>query len=228
MLERGQWWISHELNYTPKEKRKTQSNMREYLNDNNLAYHFWPHPDNVKGIIDLASSVREISRQGLFDYRVLGNVHVITASGVGGGSLVYSNVTLEPHSTVYKDWPTQHEGKKIEEYFDQARKFIGVNKITTTAALSTNKLEKTKTFQEAGDALLNEGDNTIVSIKRDSTGRPVTDQNGKPISDFDIDLSISDVPAGLSIEIPPPQEKINEINTLLGQNNICERQGDVT
>jgi hypothetical protein len=30
---------------------------------------------------------------------------------------------------------------------------------------------------------------------------PVIDQNGNPISDFDIDLSITDVPAGLSIEI---------------------------
>jgi hypothetical protein len=45
------------------------------------------------------------------------------------------------------------------------------------------------------------------------------------IPDFDIDLSITDVPAGLSIEIPPTQEKINEINTLLGQNSVCERQG---
>jgi choline dehydrogenase-like flavoprotein len=225
ILERGQWWISHELNYTPKETRKTHPNMREYLTDNNFAYHFWPHPDNVKGIIDLASAVREISKQGLFDYNILGNVHVITASGVGGGSLVYSNVTLEPHSTVYKDWPTQYDGKKIEEYFEQARTFIGVNKITTTAGLSTNKLEKTKTFQEAGQALLNEGDDTIVNIKKDSTGKPITDQNGKPISDFDIDLSITDVPAGLSIEVPPSQEKIQEINTLLSQNNVCERQG---
>lgn len=72
ILERGQWWISHELNYTPKEKRKNPPNMREFLSDKNLAYHFWPHPDNVEGIIDLASSVREISKQGLFDYSVLG------------------------------------------------------------------------------------------------------------------------------------------------------------
>jgi GMC oxidoreductase len=80
-------------------------------------------------------------------------------------------------------------------------------------------------YQEAGQALLNEGDDTIVSIKRDSNGTPITDQNGKHISDFDIDLSITDVPAGLSVEIPPQQENINEINELLSQNNVCERQG---
>jgi len=212
VLERGQWWISHELNYTPTRDRKTFPNMREYLTDNSRAYHFWPHPDNVKGIIDLASSVREISKQGLFDYRVLGNVHVITASGVGGGSLVYSNVTLEPHPSVYRDWPTQHDGKKLEDYFGKAKAFIGVNRITTTAGLSPNKLEKTKMFQEAGEALLDEGDNTIVNVKKDTAG--------KPIPDFDIDLSITDIQ--FDKQVPPSEE---EIKRLLNQNNVCERQG---
>lgn len=224
VLERGQWWISHELTYSQKENRKTFPNMREYLKDNDHAFHFWPHPDNIKGIIGLASSVREISKQGLYDYRILGtNVHVVTASGVGGGSLVYSNVTLEPHYSVYKDWPTQHDGKKIEEYFEKARTFIGVNKITTTAGLGTNKLQKTKTFQEAGEALLKDGDNTIVTVKRDASGNPVTDQNGKLIPDFDIDLSITDVPAGLFDGQAPPTE--GDLKGLLTQNNVCERQG---
>ncbi len=213
VLERGQWWITHELNYTPKEKRKTSPNMREFLEDNKRPYHFWAHPDNVKGELALLSTAKELSKTGLYDLRILGNVSVICASGLGGGSLIYSNVTLQPHPSVYRDWPTQSDGKKLEDYFDIAKAFIGVNKITTNAGLSGNKLEKTKVFQEAGQALIDEGYQNIVNTKI---------EGGKTVGDFDIDLSITNVPGGLfDAQQPPPQE----VERLLKQNNDCQRQG---
>jgi cholesterol oxidase len=213
VLERGQWWITHELNYTPNEKRKTSPNMREFLEDNKRPYHYWAHPDSVKGVLELLSTVRELSKTGLYDLRILGNVSVICASGLGGGSLIYSNVILPPHPSVYRDWPTQSDGKKLEDYFDIAKAFIGVNKITTNAGLSGNKLEKTKAFQEAGQALIDEGYQNIVNTKI---------EGGKTIGDFDADLSITNVPGGLfDAQQPPPQE----IERLLKQNNDCQRQG---
>lgn len=213
VLERGEWWISHELNYTPKEKRKTSPNMREFLEDNKRPYHFWAQPDSSEGVLELLSTAREMSKTGLYDLRILGNVSVICASGLGGGSLIYSNVTLPPHPSVYRDWPTQSDGKKLEDYFDIAKAFIGVNKITTNAGLSGNKLEKTKAFQEAGQALIDEGYQNIVNTKI---------EGGKTVGDFDADLSITNVPGGLfDAQQPPPQE----IERLLKQNNDCQRQG---
>jgi choline dehydrogenase-like flavoprotein len=50
ILERGQWWLSHELNYTPKANRKRPLNMREFLEDNGRPYHTWAHPDSVTGV----------------------------------------------------------------------------------------------------------------------------------------------------------------------------------
>ncbi|MCE8422906.1 MAG: hypothetical protein J5U17_01490 [Candidatus Methanoperedens sp.] len=213
VLERGEWWISHELNYTPKEKRRANPNIREFLEDGKKPYHFWAHPDSVNGILELLSTARELSKTGLYDLRILGNVSVICASGLGGGSLIYSNVTLPPHPSVYRDWPTQSEGKKLEDYFDIAKAFIGVNKITTNAGLSGNKLEKTKVFQEAGQALIDEGNQNIVNTKI---------EDGKKTGDFDADLSITNLPGGLfGVSQPSPQE----VERLLKQNNDCQRQG---
>src|SRR5882757_3975864 len=43
---------------------------------------------------------------GLFDVRLMRDVSVITAAGVGGGSLVYANVQLRAPADVFdRDWP---------------------------------------------------------------------------------------------------------------------------
>lgn len=214
ILERGQWWLTHELNFTPQEIRKTFPNMREYLEDNSRPYHFWAHPDNVKGLITLLSADRTLSKTGLYDYKVLGNVHVLVASAVGGGSMIYSNVTLEPNLSVYKDWPTQSAGKKLEDYFDIARQFLGVNRIPTTAGLGGNLLDKSKALKDAGQALLDDGNVDIVNTKLEA---------GKKVLDFAVDLSITDLPPGLFDGPNPPSQ--DDLKRLLKQNNVCQRQG---
>jgi choline dehydrogenase-like flavoprotein len=217
LLDRGQWLLSHEINYTPPDKRKPSyhTNMREFLDDNKKPYHFWPYPDTVRGNIEIASAARSISKTGLYDYWVIGKVHAIASSGVGGGgSLVYSNVTLEPDSSVFVNWPTQKilddpldkkfsykevygeaasqyanntldfdkivdiDAKTID-YFDIARKFIDVNKIITNASLTRNKLQKTKVFQEAGQALIDEGNTSIINV---------VDDAGKKTGDFEYQM----------------------------------------
>jgi choline dehydrogenase-like flavoprotein len=214
ILERGQWWLSHEMNFKPKSSRKTFPNMREFLEDKGSPYHFWAHPDNASGILELLSTDRTLTKKGLFDYKVLGNVHSIQASGVGGGSLVYSNVTISPPGSVYMNWPTQFVGKKLEDYFDTVKHFLVVNKIPTNAGLSKNLLEKTRAFQEAGQALIDHGNVDIVNV---------TNDGGKTIGNFDLDLTITNVPAGLFEGQNPPEE---EIRRLLGkQESVCQRQG---
>src|SRR3954454_11791255 len=43
---------------------------------------------------------------GLYDVRLMRDVTVITAAGVGGGSLVYANVQLRAPADVFdRDWP---------------------------------------------------------------------------------------------------------------------------
>lgn len=202
VMERGQWWLSHETNFVPKASRKRSPNMREFLEDNGRPYHFWPHPDNTSGLLELLSANRTLSKLGLYDYKVLGNVHSIQASGVGGGSLVYSNVTLAPPGSVYKNWPTQFEGRKLEDYFDKVLQFLVVNRITTNAGLGRNLLEKTKAFQDAGQALIDGGNTDIVNVK---------DEDARVVGDFDLDLTTTNIPAGLFDGSNPPLDELKRL-----------------
>lgn len=112
MLERGLWW------FTPERP------LPQYLLDQNKTdpkkqpIQYWPRPDHNKGVINLLSMVRtnntliENTRnflgdigtfftgqkrpQPLYRYSMFKDIDIVTASGVGGGSLIYANVSIEP------------------------------------------------------------------------------------------------------------------------------------
>jgi choline dehydrogenase-like flavoprotein len=245
LLERGQWWISHELPYRTQDERdrekstdpnSSKPNMREFLVDGQYPVGYWAHPDNSKGLIDLALKDRLFSKKGLYDYRPLADgVHAIVASGVGGGSLVYSNVTLAPPEEVYQKWATQDYGKpkNLENYFDPARAFIGVDKITTLAGLGTKnaKLDKSRIFQEAADKLRN-SPSKIVSNPPNSIHPE--DPTPDPDLGFGLDLAITDVQDqpinGIKVSKtghfePSPPESVGEVLRDQNQQNVCQRQG---
>lgn len=121
ILERGVWWSTPELtaenpmNPFLKARPKTQP------------VQYWPRPDHRGGVIDLLSVVKASGPLGglqdfangvadfftgrkrpqpLYRYHSFSEADVLTASGVGGGSLVYSNVTLEPFfDTAAQEYP---------------------------------------------------------------------------------------------------------------------------
>jgi cholesterol oxidase len=112
MLERGLWW------FTPERP------LPQYLLDQNKTdpkkqpIQYWPRPNNNKGVINLLSMVKtnntliENTRkffgdignfftgqkrpQPLYRYSMFQDIDIVTASGVGGGSLIYANVSIEP------------------------------------------------------------------------------------------------------------------------------------
>lgn len=112
ILERGQWWVSHEMPTRAGDTIDKKPTIRENLQKSDMPYNTWPYPDDVKGSLQVLGNSRTLNKiKGLFDYRPMRNVHVIAASGVGGGSLVYANVTEEPVFQVYQNWPTQLDGE---------------------------------------------------------------------------------------------------------------------
>jgi cholesterol oxidase len=56
---------------------------------------------------------------GMFDVRLMRDLVVITAAGVGGGSLVYANVQLRAPADVFDDprWPAAITGDSIEPWY---------------------------------------------------------------------------------------------------------------
>jgi choline dehydrogenase-like flavoprotein len=110
VIERGAWWLSPlGLSRPPK---VPPLSMRKWLetvrapalqqqgrdNIKNLV-NFWPRPDHVRGVFDLVASIRtRWHPDGLYSYRKFDQAHIPTANAVGGGSMIYSNVTIQPRS----------------------------------------------------------------------------------------------------------------------------------
>jgi choline dehydrogenase-like flavoprotein len=258
LLERGQWWVSHELPSSPGgNELEPSKGMREYLEINDIPYRTWPYPDNINGLAQFLNTIRVVDRRGLYDFRISNKVHAIAGSGVGGGSLVYTNVTEEPDENVINSWNSELNlginYNNLSKYFDMASGFIGVNKIATTTALGTNKLPKTKAFQDAAKQILAE---TPGIVKNKSTFDPTDPDQKNFVEDiFSANLSITDIPQRKDENtlftspspppppVPPPpslystvlssiqndpkmQEKLAILRRkYFGEPNVCERQG---
>ncbi len=126
MLERGLWF------FTPERPLPDYIAKTSQGDNPGQPLQYWPRPNHRDGLIDLLAVARtnleppwlrkvgnwfhrliskEIERQPLYRYNIFPQIDVLTASGVGGGSLVYSNVSIEPYSDgtghypVMERWP---------------------------------------------------------------------------------------------------------------------------
>lgn len=146
ILERGVWWLTPELS--------AENPMNPFLKarPETQPIQYWPRPDHRGGVIDLLSVVKASGVLGglqdfangiadffsgrkrpqpLYRYHSFDEADILTASGVGGGSLIYSNVTLEPfldtatqQYPVMANWPAQAR-------FTQADYTAAMNWMTT-------------------------------------------------------------------------------------------------
>jgi len=115
MLERGTWWTTPSETVSDKELKT-----REFLIDKKQPTQEW----STGGFRELVGShYSEAKPLGLFEYKEIGDrglpllgsndgVAVLCASGVGGGSLVYSKILLRPPDTLFDDprWPGSWHG----------------------------------------------------------------------------------------------------------------------
>jgi choline dehydrogenase-like flavoprotein len=251
VLERGQWWVSHELPSSPspnefQKKTNPDKGLREYLESNDIHYRTWPYPDDISGLNQFLNSFRVVDRRGLYDFRISKKVQTIAGSGVGGGSLVYSNVLEEPDSDVLNAWDTRLNLEinyaNLAKYFDMARGFLGVNKVTTNTALSTVKLPKTKVFEDAAKVIRNQTPTIVKNKSIFDAADPDQDPFVEDI--YAADLAITDIPYRkdersifmkwdsfsstlASIQTnPQTQEKLAIMfRKYLAEPNACERQG---
>src|SRR5690348_4579225 len=92
LLERGTFWRS------PDPLSLKGDAFGPWTKANNMPVQYWPRPDHRKGLVDFLAALRTSANpQGLYQYSQFNQADVLTACGVGGGSLIYSNVTIRPH-----------------------------------------------------------------------------------------------------------------------------------
>jgi len=94
MIERGTFWRSpYPLPPITNTEVDTFGN---WAKQNKMPVQYWPRPDHRKGLNDFLAALRNLHKDGLYQYSIYHQADVLTASGVGGGSLIYSNVTIRP------------------------------------------------------------------------------------------------------------------------------------
>lgn len=89
-----------------------------------MARNFWSVNCGEAGAADRDS-------RGLFDVRRLGRMDAIVAAGLGGGSLVYANVFLEPPPEVFDDprWPASCDAAQMAPYYRVTREVLGARPV---------------------------------------------------------------------------------------------------
>src|SRR6266567_71670 len=137
MLERGTWWTTP-LGTVQDREVETY----KFLTDKKQPVQYWASADDFNGLIDLITRClrRPKNEDGLYDLTVFGKrglfgltsndgVSILRACGVGGGSLVYSNITMQPPDLIFDDprWPAKTNWDKPtrDKYFELARDAIG-------------------------------------------------------------------------------------------------------
>jgi cholesterol oxidase len=62
---------------------------------------------------------------GIFDLRLFKDIAVLTAAGVGGGSLVYANVQLRAHPEVFESgWPAGIDRTSLDPYYERVESVL--------------------------------------------------------------------------------------------------------
>src|SRR5436190_16244605 len=155
-----------------------------------------------------------LNREGLWDIRRFRDLWTIAGNGVGGGSLVYANVTVSPDNEVLDSWPGFYGGpnsSNLKTEFDQARAFIGVNKIVTKQAGLGTWNTQSGSYQPANrDFLLDR-----TRVFEDACAAVQSSSPSLKLNFEYADLSITELPGNALTPPPGPGPT----------PNYCERQG---
>jgi cholesterol oxidase len=135
ILERGTWWVTSDKLGKP--APSTKKPIPVWAAENHQPLQYWPRPDHRDGLLDLFASMRNrANHEGLYQYSFFRQAHVLTASGVGGGSLIYSNVTLRPNAEVLNGIGLDLGDAEYQAAYAWMEKYRGkLNKVVTKIPL---------------------------------------------------------------------------------------------
>jgi cholesterol oxidase len=90
---------------------------------------------------------RPVDRHGWFDFRVFKNMSVVQGAGVGGGSLVYANISVNAREDTFrKGWPPEITFQKLLPHYEDVGTMLGVGPVP-----GNQWPERTKLLREGAD-----------------------------------------------------------------------------
>lgn len=88
-------------------------------------------------------------RNGWLDFRVFGDMMVAQGAGVGGGSLIYANVSIPaPPATFEAGWPPEITFDELAPYYDRVGTMLGVQILP-----DNQEPERTRVMREAASKI---------------------------------------------------------------------------
>jgi cholesterol oxidase len=113
--------------------------------------NFWNLPDEPR---KRPRRMLDVERHGLFDVRNFERMDAVVAAGLGGGSLIYANVFLEPPEHVFDDrWPAGVKKADLTPYYRIAKDVLGSRPIPGHATDERRRVVRTELFQSVAQAL---------------------------------------------------------------------------
>ncbi len=109
VLERGPWWGSGGKG------RSDPEHHREFPRTLN---QFRKSVRNVRWAKGGKSRTLMLSRDGLYEYHAFKSLDVITGSGVGGGSLIYTSIMEPPSPDYWEGYPAEITAASMQPYYD--------------------------------------------------------------------------------------------------------------
>jgi len=214
VIERGTFWVTPETLGAPTAPGNPGA---EWAKKNGSRVQYWSRPDHALGLIDLlANRYREDNPYGLHNYRMFRQAHILTASGVGGGSLIYSNVNLPARPAVLdrlglKGIDYDRAVRYMEQYRGKLSKIV--TKIPLPPGVAPDKLGAKLDPAQDPDNLAKKG---YLLLDRSRALREasavVSKQLGIEMPWSPLDLSITEYVHGATPEAD-------------GIHTFCERQG---
>lgn len=93
-----------------------------------MAENFWNLPFEDRA--GPAHITKGDQRHGLFDIRNGRHINAVLCAGLGGGSLIYANVFLEPPNQIFeRGWPSGFDRGRLDPYYAVARSVLGARPI---------------------------------------------------------------------------------------------------
>jgi cholesterol oxidase len=106
-------------------------------------------------------AVAAIHQRGLFDIRSYKNIDVVLGAGLGGGSLIYANVFLEPPDDIFSDrWPASCRKQQLQPYYKVCKEVLGSRPIP--AMEGRRHIVRTELFQKVAKKIGR--DSSLVDI----------------------------------------------------------------
>jgi cholesterol oxidase len=236
ILERGVWWSTPELST----ENPLNPFLKLQLNDGEV--QFWPRPDHRRGLTDMLAVVQATGVLGdlqdfaagvadfftgkkrpvpLYRYNTFKEADILTAIGVGGGSLIYSNVTLEPFLDkgtgaypVMDDWPAAAR-------LNHAQYVDAVNWMTTKRGKPVPVVTKYPgAMTDAELANVNSSDPRLLG-----RSRFLRDASASAALPAGLKADIAEPWAPLTLQVSEATPKPANPAELATNHNFCERQG---